>query len=196
MTAHVRRGEILDAAWLCFAESGFYATKVDDIAERAGVSKGAVYWHFEGKRDLFLALVDRRCQQVEARLEALDKGIEPRQAIARVSEILLRWAPRLPSQEMPVADLTLEYLAHASRDEDLRLRMTSLYGLVTDALREPIERGIREGVFREIEVEGAVLALIALLDGLVGRKVLDPDLDLERVAHQAEGLLIRGLAAG
>lgn len=52
-----RPQEILDAALAAFAEKGFSATRVEDIAARAGVSKGTVYLYFESKQDMFRALV-------------------------------------------------------------------------------------------------------------------------------------------
>src|SRR5919198_6132991 len=54
------REELLEAAARVFAEKGFQAASVDEIAERAGFSKGAVYWHFESKDDLFFALLAER----------------------------------------------------------------------------------------------------------------------------------------
>src|SRR4249919_3908583 len=54
-----RPGEIVGAALAVFAERGFAAAKLDDIARRAGVSKGALYLYFETKQDLFRAVVDQ-----------------------------------------------------------------------------------------------------------------------------------------
>ena len=67
----ISRGEILDAALACFSARGYHETSVDDIATRAGLSKGAIYWHFEGKRELFLALVDRFSEPALADLESV-----------------------------------------------------------------------------------------------------------------------------
>jgi AcrR family transcriptional regulator len=63
---HVRRVEILGAARGCFSEAGYHRTRVDEIAERAGLSKGSVYWHFAGKREIFLALFDRQLEELLA----------------------------------------------------------------------------------------------------------------------------------
>lgn len=54
-----RPGEIVDAALHVFAEKGFAAARLDEIARRAGVSKGALYLYFETKEDLFRAVVDQ-----------------------------------------------------------------------------------------------------------------------------------------
>lgn len=53
-----RRGQLLDAAQEVFVARGYHATAMDDIAERAGVSKPVLYQHFPGKLELYLALLD------------------------------------------------------------------------------------------------------------------------------------------
>src|SRR6516225_5714642 len=52
-----RPGEILDAALACFAEHGFAATRLEDVAHRAGVTKGTLYLYFPNKEELFKAVV-------------------------------------------------------------------------------------------------------------------------------------------
>ena len=90
-----RQAAILKAAEACFASAGYHETTIDDIAERAGLSKGAVYWHFEGKHQLFLALL-------ESYISALADEIGPRQgtdsareAVEQMSEIALQTAPAM-----------------------------------------------------------------------------------------------------
>lgn len=59
-----RPGEIIEAALLEFAQHGFAATKLDDVARRAGVAKGTIYRYFQDKDALFLAVVQSRAQPV------------------------------------------------------------------------------------------------------------------------------------
>src|SRR5436305_15217196 len=54
------RDELLDAALRVFARRGYRQASVDEIAAEAGYSKGALYWHFPGKHELFVALIDER----------------------------------------------------------------------------------------------------------------------------------------
>src|SRR3954464_2496114 len=72
------RNEMLESALAVFAERGYRDSSVDDIAERAGYSKGALYWHFSSKDDLFFALleerIDRPWRETIAVLESADPG--------------------------------------------------------------------------------------------------------------------------
>ncbi len=61
-----RRVQLLDSALEVFVAQGYHAAAMDDIAERAGVSKPVLYQHFPGKLDLYLALLDAACDQVIA----------------------------------------------------------------------------------------------------------------------------------
>src|SRR4051794_15053756 len=57
------RAALLEAALAVFAERGFGEASVDEIADRAGYSKGALYWHFESKDELFFALLEERIER-------------------------------------------------------------------------------------------------------------------------------------
>lgn len=60
-----RRAQLLDAAQTVFVAAGYHAAAMDDIAERAGVSKPVLYQHFPGKLDLYLAVLDKHCSALE-----------------------------------------------------------------------------------------------------------------------------------
>jgi AcrR family transcriptional regulator len=64
MPRRQRRAQLLDAALGVFVAQGYHAAAMDDIAERAGVSKPVLYQHFPGKLDLYLALLDTAADQV------------------------------------------------------------------------------------------------------------------------------------
>ncbi len=70
-----RRAQLLEAAQAVFVHAGYHAAAMDDIADRAGVSKPVLYQHFPGKLDLYLALLDRHCETLEGLVrEALAVG--------------------------------------------------------------------------------------------------------------------------
>ena len=69
-----RRRQLLGAAQEVFVEQGYHAAAMDDIAERAGVSKPVLYQHFPGKLDLYLALVDHNAAELERRVTAALKS--------------------------------------------------------------------------------------------------------------------------
>jgi len=64
MPRRERRAQLLESALEVFVAQGYHAAAMDDIAERAGVSKPVLYQHFPGKLELYLALLDRSCDQI------------------------------------------------------------------------------------------------------------------------------------
>jgi TetR/AcrR family acrAB operon transcriptional repressor len=70
--AAATREELLDAAEACFLQSGVFRATLDDIAARAGYTKGAVYWHFKNKYEMFEAVMERVELPVYTEIERLD----------------------------------------------------------------------------------------------------------------------------
>jgi AcrR family transcriptional regulator len=78
-----RRNQLLGAAQEVFAAHGYHAAAMDDIAERAGVSKPVLYQHFPSKLELYLALLDQHCEQlVSAVRGALASTTDNKQRVA------------------------------------------------------------------------------------------------------------------
>jgi len=187
----ISRGEILDAALACFAARGYHETSVDDIAARAGLSKGAIYWHFDGKRELFLAIVDRFTETALADLAAVADAPDWRAALhavfARVRERL--------DVGMPLFKLGLEYIAQSARDDEIRVRAERAQGVWKATMEKQIARGVAEGTLRPVAAGEGGLVIDATIDGLMLAKLVRPELDLDSAWRVAEEIFWRGLGA-
>ncbi|USX56779.1 TetR/AcrR family transcriptional regulator [Lentzea sp. HUAS12] len=90
MTGKERREQLLDVSRSLFAEKGFDATSVEEIAARASVSKPVVYEHFGGKEGVYAVVVDREMQRLMDQIvDALDGGSHPRELLERAACALL-----------------------------------------------------------------------------------------------------------
>jgi AcrR family transcriptional regulator len=167
------RAKVLTAAGRVFAARGYHAATLDEIAERAALSKGAVYYNFASKEDLFVALLRDRLELrlAEGRAAYEHDGGEHRGREA-ADDLLAaltrdpRWAP-----------LFFEFVAHAGRDR--RLREDFAAGFVLPAreqLQAAIEREAeRAGVALAIPARELAIALGALANGLLIERLFDPD---------------------
>ena len=187
----ISRGEILDAALACFTARGYHETAVDDIASRAGLSKGAIYWHFEGKRELFLALIDRFSERALAELGAVAEAVDWRAAL---HEVFARVREQLDAG-MPLFKLWLEYIAQGARDEEIRVRADRAHGVWKAAVEKQIARGVADGTLRPVAAGGVGLVIDATIDGLMLAKLIRPELELEAAWCAAEEIFWRGLRA-
>ena len=83
MPRKARRAQLLESALEVFVAQGYHAAAMDDIAERAGVSKPVLYQHFPGKLDLYLALLDQSCDTIiAASRDALESTHDNKQRVA------------------------------------------------------------------------------------------------------------------
>ena len=192
-TAHAspetRRLEILEAARRCFAERGYNETTVDAVASRSGLSKGAIYWHFRGKREIFRALFEAYLEQLIAQASLAGEAPTAEEALRRMWQ-----APLATPETVELGGAALEYMAQASRDEELRKRFTDVYAIFRDLIERHIRRGVEAGEFRPVDPVAVAVTLIAALDGLVLQFVFVADaIEPERIQAEGLELILRGL---
>lgn len=161
------RQRLLDAAADVFERLGFHAATVDDVADAAGYTKGAVYSNFAGKNGLFLALLDRHLDDQLAEVERLaatksNAELETRLRTASSTQMGSGGAFGL---------LMLEFWLYAARDDDARAALATRYRRMRDRLAAMIAE--RAGESRSPD-EAAALVL-ALDAGLFVQHVIDPD---------------------
>ena len=121
------REELLAAAARVFAHRGFHATSLDAVAEEAGFSRGAVYYNFADKEELFLELLDRRCAERGQDLREVfaDTDDEDVEATSRQAQLGRPHALDAMTGDPEWRALYLEFLAHAARDTAFRRRFSS-----------------------------------------------------------------------
>ncbi|MFI5691171.1 TetR/AcrR family transcriptional regulator [Kribbella sp. NPDC051586] len=158
------RQRLLAAAAELFAERGVNGASVEQIAERAGYTRGAFYGNFAGKPELVAALLAERTHQEYAEIRAIAEGPDPLDA-------LRDWHRRRTATESDWLRLRLELLLYAVREQ----------GEVRDALRarERFARGAHaEGLRRQgarDDLDQLALIVHALEDGLLIQRAIDPD---------------------
>jgi len=88
MPRDARRAQLLESALAVFVAQGYHSAAMDDIAERAGVSKPVLYQHFPGKLDLYLALLDQSCDTIiDATRAALESTEDNKQRVTATMQV-------------------------------------------------------------------------------------------------------------
>lgn len=96
MTGQERRAQLLDVGRTLFAERGYEATSVEEIATRAKITKPVVYEHFNGKEGLYAVIVDREVQDLLGRITRSLEGDHPRALLAQAAEAFLTYIEEEP----------------------------------------------------------------------------------------------------
>ena len=162
---------LLDAAGRVFARRGFHDASVDEVAEAAGYTKGAVYSNFRSKEELFLALLDRRLagqlEQVEA-LYAIESSEELRDAMhGRTEEEL--------AEARDFAVLIVEFWLYAMRHPAARAELATRYRQLRGRLGELIAaRHARHGTSPPMPPEHLAALALATDAGLFLQYVAEP----------------------
>jgi AcrR family transcriptional regulator len=184
------RGAILDAAALCFAEKGYAETGVAEICDRAGVSKGAFYYHFESKQKVFLALLESWLADLQEMLAHFAGGT------VNVPESLLKMSHLMQGAfqaDQSKTGLFLELWAQASRDETVRKASIATYQRYQKIFTGLIKRGIREGSLAPVDPVSAAQVLLSLASGLFLQSLIDPRRDWGKVTADSMQILLDGL---
>jgi AcrR family transcriptional regulator len=164
-----RPDEILTAALEVFADRGFAATKLEDVARRAGVTKGTIYLYFESKEALFKALIRETIVPIIAQGEELAKSFTG--SARELFEQLVRKYWRLVG-ETAVVNIPKLMMAEASNFPELaRFYYEEVVTRGHRLMSGVIQRGIKAGEFRPVNVMvAAKLAMSPLMHAVVARK--------------------------
>ncbi|MFW5332589.1 TetR family transcriptional regulator [Hydrogenophaga sp. ZJX-1] len=196
--AEATRHSLLDAAEHLFQERGVSRTSLNDIAVAAGTTRGAIYWHFKDKADLFNAMMERVTLPLEETLagigkkaSVLDNPLQPlRDAIAHA---LHKAATDEQTRRVfEIATLQVEYNdeMHAVRARHLQGRNECVQQ-TAKVLRSAADQ---QGMTLAVPVQCAALGLHVMIDGLIQNWLLDTKaFDLRRCGRQVVDTYLSGL---
>ena len=169
-----RREEILDVARECFAEKGFNATTMAEVARRARMSVGNLYNYFHGKAAIIESLAEREVKKLADEVERLRETRPSREAHLRQIA--------LDAMDIKRARVTLEIFAEAVHNEQLR----QIVARIDNKMRELLAQMYRSYGHETDEARLAVRIAVdmAVMDGLAIRVVAQKHIDRMRVAEE------------
>jgi AcrR family transcriptional regulator len=188
------RDELLAAALRVFASQGYRQAGVDEIAAAAGYSKGALYWHFSGKEDLLLTLLD---EHVDARTREmfalLGSGPPERDMSVEASR---EFARRLGTQRDAVL-LEREYWSLAIRDPELRARYAEREAELRGTLARALEARARHlgTPALGMPAEDVARIVMSIIGGLSVDELIEPGSVRPELVGETLALIYAGLVA-
>jgi len=186
-----RRSQILEAAKQAFSKQGIHKTRMSDIAEFSGLSKGALYWYFDSKDAIILALLDKvfepEIQEMEALLEdsrsAEEKLLIYAERGGQDIINMLRWMP-----------LIYDFFALAFRQNKIKEYISHYYKKNLALLEILIQQGIDSGEFKTNSPQDAAITIGSIIEGTVMLWMYDPEtIDIVQHIKSNIQLLLNGL---
>lgn len=188
------RTRILDAAASVFAKHGYSGASLDHVAADAGLTKGAVYWHFSSKQDLFLALCDRNLTKqlnvVPSQAKDILASSEPMEALALWLQSQIACCGQNANQPM----LFFEFIT-SSREPAVKEKLRETYAKIFDGTGMVLKE-MQDGGYLSRDVDPQVLAVMfhAIINGLLLTWLIDPDrVPFDSMSSEVSRILWEGL---
>jgi len=189
-----RKTKILEVARKIFAHKSLKQVKMQDIARKAGLSVGGVYWYYKSKEDILAALL---LQNAERNLALIDRLIETSAPTAQRLKVI---SEHLIEQVSQLSELYLtgaKYYARLSHSPETRMVMNRIDESYRNGLAVLIEQGISHGEFRSVNAQDVATILIGAYEGLMLLWVMSPQtIQLQESARLTGQLLLTGLERG
>ena len=188
------RDEILSAALRVFARRAYRQASVDEIADAAGYSKGALYWHFSDKEDLLLTLLEERVDAPMRELVALLESAPPERDMS--VEATREFARRI-DKDRDVMLLEREYWTLAIRDPELRARYVERQTELREALARAIEARARHLGTPDVPMaaEDVARVVMSIIGGLSVDELVEPGSVRPELLGETLALVYAGLVA-
>jgi AcrR family transcriptional regulator len=186
------RTRLLEAAAGVFARRGYERATIDEIARAAGLSKGTVYWNFDSKEELFLALLEERFDRPAEAVMDISRSAPREQPTAQAVDAGVR---ALVREQPEFVQLLLEYWGAAVRDPRLRRRYVARQQRLRETLADVLRVRQPPDLPFAVPAEHLATAFIALGMGLALEALVDPDAVPEGLFGEILSLAYDGNAA-
>ena len=190
------RNRILDAAEIVFQRNGVSRTTLADIATEASVTRGAIYWHFVHKVDLYDAMIQRIIAPFEQRLDELQshQHDNPMTFVRALILSILHDLVHNPRhfRVFEIAWHKCEYVGEMAKIRDQHMECGHRF---LDIMEKALQLAQdREFLSQDTDARQAAVGLMALMDGLVVNWTLDPQLfSLDAMAENLVDIFFKGL---
>lgn len=196
------RHKLLDAAEHLFQAQGVSRTSLQDIARRAGATRGAVYWHFKDKADLFNAMMERVTLPMEESFN--HEGADPEggdgadtHALHRIRHATVNALQQIvtDAQTRRVFEVATHKVEYVEELQAVRLRHLAVRNGFLSRIEQSMDAASRQtGLTLPVTASAAAQGLHALIDGLIQNWLLDPEaFDLLDVGQGVMNVYLRGL---
>lgn len=188
----VAKEKILEAASKVFSVKGFEKTRMEDVAMKAGISKGTIYLYFKSKYDLFVAL---KKQRLATSIRQMETFALKQKAWETLESGLRQQFASMNDKMREIARLDVNFWASAVRMKKIRDLLGIQYDQLLAFLAEVIQNGVKANEIRE-DIDPNILAaiLIAIVDGLeLHWTILDRSFDWNKIMSTLTQVLRHGI---
>ena len=187
-----RQSQIMEAAMKVFTRKGFASARMDDIVKESGLSKGAIYHHYNGKKDIFLALIAHWETHTFPNFYSRD-GKE-----RSAADTLRNFAKEILNvfnSRSYVFHAEVEFWSLSNQDDEVRKRSQELYEKIINLFELVINKGIREKEFMKVDSRMTAIYILSVFQGINWFCIFkDKKLKAENYIGDSIEMIIKGLS--
>ena len=175
--AEITRNQLLDAAENVFNEKGVARTSLAEIATAAGVTRGAIYWHFKNKADLFHAMLERVKMPIDQMIDQLgQEQVSTPLVFLRSGAVSVLRRVAADAQTQRVFGIVSHKCELVDEMAVARDRQMESRAGCHDQIEQAVRAAIAQGALpQSVDPRSAAIGLHALIDGLISNWVLHPE---------------------
>ena len=165
-----RKEQIMDAALKVIISKGYDNSRMDDIVDLSSMSKGAIYWYYKSKKEVYLNLVNYWVIKYSTVINhIIEEDDSPADQLKDVFEYFI-----LQYEQDPSAFKALvEFWSLAGRDKDFQKKLDKVYSKFLEFLERIINKGVKSGEFKKLDVRITALSIMVNIEGIIWFTLFD-----------------------
>ena len=165
-----RKEQIMDAALKVIISKGYDNSRMDDIVDISSMSKGAIYWYYKSKKEVYLNLVNYWVIKYSTVINHIvEEDDSPAEQLKDVFEYFI-----LQYEQDPSAFKALvEFWSLAGRDKDFQKKLDKVYSKFLEFLERIINKGVKSGEFKKLDVRITALSIMVNIEGIIWFTLFD-----------------------
>ena len=159
----IRKDQIMNAAQDVVASKGYDQARMDDIVEKAQLSKGAIYWYYKSKKDIYLSLIDYWFNEYSA---GVLKSLEDKDSSSEQLKSLFEYFVDQFDKNPDTFKIMVEFWRTSGLDVDFNNKLQAIYSQFLEYIIDIIKNGIDSGEFKEVDPRITALSILINIEGI------------------------------
>ena len=159
-----RKAQILDAALAVIVQKGYDNSRMDDIVASSKMSKGAIYWYYKSKKEIYLSLVNHWVHNYSA---VLNHIVDTDRSASDQLRSLFQYFTVQYEKDPVVFKALLEFWSMAGRDPEFNDKLQKVYSEFVNLISTIIQQGMDNGEFKNLDVDITAMSIMVNIEGIM-----------------------------
>ncbi len=185
--ANERKNQIVKATVDCITSFGYHNFSMQDVAKKAGVSKGIIHYYFLNKDDLMMSVLDRVAGDIETMLkEKMDQA----KLVHEKMEIFIEVTMNVVRDSKEYYQVNMDFWTQINQKEEVRSVIASHYGKFRETCGIILAEGVANGEFVDVPIKETSAAIVGMLDGLSLQWLFDEnEFQIDRILNHSKKMI-------